>query len=132
MATVPPLRRAPPRQRLRGLRLAVAGGIAAAAALVLALLLGPPRDGSQPQAPIAREAGPQPPALPDVVEMAPVQIAEVPSAAADSSAQLAGLDRLPDEDLALVLELDAVKDLDLVANLDLLEALVDLGMVDGA
>ena len=46
--------------------------------------------------------------------------------------QLIALDELPDEDVALLLDLDVVADLDLMENLDLLEALVDLGLADGA
>ena len=42
------------------------------------------------------------------------------------------LSDLADEDAALLLDLDALEDLDLMANLDLLEAMVDLGMTDGA
>jgi negative regulator of sigma E activity len=163
-----------PRRPRRGLTLGIAGGIAAAAAVLLALLVGLPRDARLSPARIAHEEAPQPSALPEARRIAPESIAaahepeavvapvvdpaadpvaERPQPAPDviagarepstsapdeplreveAGTQLAGLAGLPDEDLALVLELDAVADLDLVANLDLLEALVDLGMADGA
>jgi anti-sigma factor RsiW len=57
----------------------------------------------------------------------------VPSTdAGEPASQLAALEALPDEDAALLLDLDTVAELDLMANLDLLEAMVDLGMTDGA
>ena len=154
-------RSAPPRRRRRGAALGIAGGLAVAAAVMLALLFGLPRDVSEPGVPIAREDAaapaeqrdvpePEPRVIADVPEPAAAVVAETPPAesapvvAAEQplpepaviepapAAQLGALDALPDEDVALLLELDAVADLDLMDNLDLLEALVDLGVADGA
>jgi anti-sigma factor RsiW len=146
---------APPRSRRRGMALGIAGGIAVAAAVTLALLLGLPRDVSEPGAPIAREDAPvtpepEPTLVAELPEVAPVVVAEtraaepapvavveepMPQPAVIEAAvapQLVALDELPDEDVALLLDLDVVADLDLMENLDLLEALVDLGLADGA
>jgi len=156
-------RTAPPRMRRRGTALGIAGGIAVAAAVMLAVLQGLPRDASEPGVPIAREDTPAPAARSEAPESAQAVIAEAPGPEPDGVAespdpvpeviarqlapepalievepalepatQLAGLDALPDEDVALVLELEAVEDLDLVEHLDLLEVLVDLGVADGA
>lgn len=129
--------RTPPRVRRRGLALGIAGGLAAAAAVALALLLGVPRDAGEPGVPIAREGAPEP-----IDPLDPRQAAEetivqasqasAPAPSEEPSTQLAALDALPPEDAALLLDLDAVEDLDLIANLDLLEAMLDLGLTDGA
>ena len=57
-------------------------------------------------------------------EAAPVEIAETPPAA--------GLEDLSEEDLAMLLVLDAVEDLDVIANLELLEDLLELEGTEGA
>jgi hypothetical protein len=176
-SNVTPLRRAataPPRTRRRAVSIGVAAGFAATAAVALAVLLGLPRDVSEPGVPIARETLPAPeleraPSLPapDVepeteiartpetdalptprepervpeapfpdepvaVEEAVVAHAEPVPPAPESAPALPAFDDLPDEDVALALDLDVVEDLDLMANLDLLEALVDLGVAEGA
>ena len=157
---VQPLRRARhPAPRARLVR--VAGGLAAVAAVVLAVLLGLPGDDSEretsvavepaPPAPAAdaeiRDAPPlelagSPPAVPEaapdptppaLVSDPPVRVADAPTpepgTAEPALAELAGAS---DEDVALILELGVVEDLELLANLDLLEALVDLGVAEGA
>ncbi len=57
-------------------------------------------------------------------EAAPVEIAETPPAG--------GLEDLAEEDLAMLLVLDAVEDLDVIANLELLEDLLELEAMEGA
>ncbi|MBW1688287.1 MAG: hypothetical protein JRS35_24885 [Deltaproteobacteria bacterium] len=57
-------------------------------------------------------------------EAAPLEIAEAPLAV--------GLEDLSEEDLALLLVLDAVEDLDVIANLELLENLRELEGMEGA
>lgn len=129
------LRRArtvPPRAERRGLGLRVAGALAAAAAVGLAVFLGLPGEEPEVGPQLAREPVPAiPESLPVPVAVDPVseRIAELmpepPPALADEDL----------EDVALMLalaELAEPDDVGLVANLELLELLVDLGPPEGA
>jgi hypothetical protein len=79
-----------------------------------------PAPPTQPEAARVELAELPPPAR----EAAPVEIAEAPLAV--------GLEDLSEEDLALLLVLDAVEDLDVIANLELLENLRELEGMEGA
>jgi len=118
-------RRAPPRRALRRLA-APAAGLAAAAALALALYA-TLRPAPTPDVP-ALIAGPEPRS--EVVELpvaadpepAPLELAEEPVPVPGE----AELDALPEEELAVLMELDTIQDYDVIANLDLLERFLDL------
>jgi hypothetical protein len=151
------LRQAPPPRRRRwlGRRVAALAAVAAAVALaVFATLRGgetpvpgapqiarpaPQALPAQGPAPRAEQRGepllaerrsvePEPallePARPTQPEARPVEIAETPPAV--------GLGNLAEEDLAMLLVLDAVEDLDVIANLELLEDLLELEAMEGA
>lgn len=116
---------APPRVERRGLGLRVAGALAAAAAVGLAVLLGLPGEepGRRPQ--LASEPGPALVAVEPVSDRIDEGMPEPPPAFADEEL----------EDLALVLALENLvepDDIGLVANLELVELLVDLGPPEGA
>jgi len=93
------------------------------------LLAGPPSP--EPEPALVESALPTQPEAAQVElaeaparEAAPVEIAEAPPAV--------GLEDLSEEDLALLLMLDAVEDLDVIANLELLEDLRELEELGGA
>ncbi len=117
-------RRAPPRRAFRRLT-APAAGLAAALALALYATL---RSAPTPEAPVL-VAGPEPrpevvePLVPVVPEPAPLELAREPAPDLGE----AELDALPEEVLAVVMELDTIQDYDVIANLDLLERFLDLG-----
>ncbi len=119
-------RRAPPRRVFRRLA-APAAGLAAAAALALALYT-TLRPALTPEAPVL-VAGPEPrpeavePPVPVVPEPASLEVAREPAPDLGE----AELDALPEEELAVVMELDTIQDYDVIANLDLLERFLDLG-----
>ena len=153
-------RQAPPPRARRwlGRRGAALAAVAAAALLAVFVTL---RSGEtpEPDAPqIARPAlpaqGPEPgvkqrgepllaeqrglgpePAPPTQTEAARVELAEVPPPAREAAPieiSEARLEDLSEEDLALLLVLDAVEDLDVIANLELLENLRELEGMEGA
>jgi anti-sigma factor RsiW len=151
-AEPPSPRTAPPRARRRWLGGASLVRIAAAAGLVLAawlVLRGD--DGVSPEPRLARTSPEErespesvrervpAPALPgEVVAVEPERpAARVPAPESDATVargrrpapdatSTGALPELPEEDLAMLLELQAVEDLDLIANLELLETLLDL------
>lgn len=82
---------------------------------------------------LAEQPSPEPePALPAQAEAAPVELAKVPAPEAAPAPPAVGLEELSEEDLALLLVLDAVEDLDVIANLELLEDLRELEGMEGA
>ena len=113
-------RRAPPRLA------AAAAGLAVAAALALALYA-TLRPAPTPDVP-ALIAGPEPrpeaveTPLAVVPETAPLEVAVEPLPKLGE----AELDALPEEELAVLMELDTIQDYDVIANLDLLERFLDL------
>jgi len=123
---------APPGAERRGRGLRVAGGLAAAAAVGLAVFLGLPDEEPERGPQLARAPVPAiPESLPMSVVVDPVveRTAEVmpepPSALADEDL----------EDLVLMLAVEKLAepdDMGLVANLELVEMLVDLGLPEGA
>ena len=147
---------APPPARRRWLdgprlsRVALAAGIGLVVWLVL-------RGGESvvPEPPIARVPAAQQPASPPLVaveqaEPAPeprvalapaaatqvhepeTRIAQAPVAPAHPAREVdASLAGLPDDDLAMLLELENIEDLDLIANLELLETLLELELGAG-
>lgn len=125
-AAAPRASRAPRRPR-RWLGGAAAAAAAAAAVLWLAL----PRERTPaPGPPLARgPAAPQPVPAPELAARAPAIARQPPTA---SETPDAALSALPDEDLALLFDLDTVEDLDVIANLDLLEDVLDLEASEGA
>ncbi len=118
-------RRAPARRALRRLAAPVAG-LAAAAALALALYA-TLRPAPTPELPLL-VAGPETrpetlePPPPSVPEPAALELAGPPAFDVDAEE----LDAAPEEELAVVMDLDTIEDYDVIANLDLLERMLDL------
>ena len=106
------LRQAPPPRRRRWLGRQVAALAALAAAALLAVFA-TLRSGEAPV-----------PDAPQIAWPAPLEAAGTPPAV--------GLEELADEDLVMLLVLDAVEDLEVVANLELLEDLLELEGMEGA
>jgi hypothetical protein len=137
-------RRVPPRLR-RAWGLGAAGAAAAAglAAYLLLRVPDPPAPEPLAQRPEAPPAGAEsPPALaqqaapgdgaPPVPGSAAAEAAPRVAVEPEPLAPEASLEGLEDEELALLLELDAVEDLDVIANLELLERFLTLEPREGS
>lgn len=147
-----PLRRRrgpPPPTRRRAL--AVSAAAAAAAAALLLAVWGAMRGGEQsaPEAPLARSQpmspaplAPAPPPAPLLAReeaapprpggVAPAEPAPSEPPLAVAEVGLPELADLPESDVAMLVEMEAVEDLDVIANLDLLERFLALEARGGA
>lgn len=112
-------RTATPRQPQRWLRRRLTSAAVVAAAVLLAIVVAN-RQSSEIDPDESQLARTPPSMAPDVT---------LPEAA--TATHVADFASLPDEDLAVLFELDTVEDLDVIANLELLEQLVAMEALEG-